>query len=94
MDVETSCLLVAGIAAVVGAVVRRWRFLAVVFVLWVALQLSLALAGDFHSDEDTPTTLVVLSFLYFLGPAELGAGVGTAAGKLVRLARQQRHATP
>jgi hypothetical protein len=94
MAISTFVLLVAGISAAIGAVVRRWGLLVVLLLLWIALEIYLALAGQLHSDEDTPTTLVTMSFLFFLLPAELGAAMGTAAGKVVRRAQRHRHATP
>jgi len=77
-------LFVAGIPAVVGAVVRRWWLLGALFGLWAASMLLPAIFGGLHSDQDTPTTLVILSFLYVLIPAEVGAALGIALGRLIR----------
>ena len=93
MEIAPFALMMVGFSAAIGALVGKWRLLLILLVLWIVLQLYLALAGDLDSNEDTPETLVILSFLYFLLPVELGAAIGTATRKLVRRARRRRHAT-
>jgi hypothetical protein len=87
MALEMLALLIAGVCALVGVAVRRWRLLAVLAVLWLLMELSIVLSGGLQSDEDTPTTLLLMSVIFLLLPAEIGAAAGTVLGKLIHRRR-------
>jgi len=87
MGVWAYALVLAGAFALTGTAVGKWWFLAAPVALWVTLELLLAATGNPQSDQDTPTELVILSFVLILLPVTAGAVVGTAAGKLIRRPR-------
>jgi hypothetical protein len=73
-------LAVAGIAGVVGLLIRRWWFVLAVAFLALSHAAWILLAGK-STTEDSPATLVALAAIFFYAPALAGAVVGTLLGR-------------
>jgi hypothetical protein len=82
----TEVLIIADLVvpAFVGAVLRRWTALAVVFVLWLGLLLFTALEWGLDSDDVPAEGFVLGALVIILVPAEVVAAGAVLLARRIR----------
>jgi hypothetical protein len=81
-------ILLGTVSFVAGALIGRWWALLLPIGLYIAIVAVLVASNNLESDQDTPSTIAIVSAVFFLPPAGGVAAVGILVRR--RLQRRQR----